>query len=87
MNYTFLIKIWNYIPTGIISPSIGFFCHVFFVNPPEMGHLLLFQAESVSPSTLLPRLSSTLLKEEKTDVGTLSKFSTNMVKKTDSLRI
>ena len=52
-----------------------------------MGHLLLFEAESVSPFTLLPRLSSTLLKEEKTDVGTLSKFSTNMVKKTDSLRI
>ena len=55
-------------------------CHVFFVTPPEMGHLL-FWAESVSPSTLLPRLSSMLLKEEKTDVGTLSKFSTNMVKK------
>jgi len=53
---------------------------VFFVTPPEMGHLL-FWAESVSPSTLLPRLSSMLLKEEKTDVGTLSKFSTNMVKK------
>ena len=62
-------------------------CHMFFVNPPEMGHLLLFEAESVSPFTLLPRLSSTLLKEEKTDVGTLSKFSTNTVKKTDSLRI
>ena len=54
-------------------------CHVFFVTPREMGHLL-FWAESVSPSTLLPRLSSMLLKE-KTDVGTLSKFSTNMVKK------
>jgi len=55
-------------------------CHVFFVNPPEMGHIL-FQAKSVSPSTLLPRLSSMLLKEEKKDVGTLSKFVQTLSKK------